>query len=63
MNKSTQPTKPYLVHTSLIESHYGSMRQPVKHSPQGLFGVKLLGLEKLLQELFVEHGGDDVIHN
>lgn len=53
----------YLVHASLIESHYGGVGQPVKHSPQSLFGVKFLQLEKLLQELLVEHGGDDVIHN
>lgn len=53
----------HLVHASLIESHYGGMGQPVKHSPQCLFGVKLLWLEKLFKELFVEHGGDNVIHN
>lgn len=53
----------HLVHASLIESHYGGMGQPVKHSPQCLFGVKFLWLEKLLQERFVEHGSDDVIHD
>lgn len=53
----------YLVHAGLIESHYRGMGQSVKHSPQGLFGVKLLRLEKLFKELFVEHCGDDVIHN
>lgn len=53
----------HLVHAGLVESHYGCMGQPVKHSAQSLLGVKFLRLEKLLQELFVEHGGDDVIHN
>lgn len=53
----------YFVHAGLIESHYGGVGQPVKHGPQGLFGVKLLWLEKLLKELFVEHSGDDVIHD
>lgn len=53
----------YLVHASLIESHYGGMGHSVKHSPQGLLGVQLLWLEKLIHEPFVEHGGDDVIHN
>lgn len=53
----------YLVHACLIESHYRGMGQPVEHRPQGLFGVKLLWLEKLFEELFVEHSGDDVIHN
>ena len=53
----------HLVHASLIESHYGGVGQPIKHSPECLFGVKLLWFEKLLQELFVEHGSDDVIHD
>lgn len=53
----------HLVHTGLIESHYGGVGQSVKHGPQGLFGVELLRLEKFFQELFVEHGGNDVIHN
>lgn len=53
----------YLVHAGLIESHNWGMGEPVEHSAQGFFGVKLLRLEKLFQELFVEHGGDDVIHN
>lgn len=39
------------------------MGQPVKDGPQCLFGVKLLWLKKLFKELFVEHGGDYVIHN
>lgn len=57
------PFRQYLVHAGLIQPHYGSVGQPVEHSPQGLFGVKLLWFEKFFQELFVEHGGDDVIHN
>lgn len=58
----TASASSYLVHARLIESHYGGMGQPVKHSPQSLLGVKLLRLKQLLQELFVEHGGYDVIH-
>lgn len=57
------PMNTYLVHAGLIESHNWGMGEPVEHSAQGFFGVKLLRLEKLFQELFVEHGGDDVIHN
>lgn len=53
----------HLVHTSLIESHYRGMSKPVKDGPQCLFGVKFLWLKKLFKELFVEHGGDYVIHN
>lgn len=53
----------YLVHTSLVESHDGGMSQSVKHCPQGLLGVQLLWFEQLLQELLIEHGGNDIIHN
>lgn len=53
----------YLIHTSLVESHYGGMSEPVEHSAQCFLRVKLLWLEKLFQELFVKHGGDNVIHN
>lgn len=53
----------HLVHAGLIEPHDGGMGQPVKHRPQRLLRIKLLWLEKLFKELFVEHGGNDVIHN
>lgn len=53
----------HLIHASLVESHDGGMGEPVEHSAQCLLGVKVLWLEKLFQELFVEHGGDNVIHN
>lgn len=53
----------YLVHAGLVEPHDRGVGQPVKHSPQGLLGVKLLRLEQLLEELLIEHGRDDVIHD
>lgn len=53
----------HLIHASLVESHDGGMGEPVKHSAQRLLRVKLLWLEKLFQELFVEHCGDNIIHN
>lgn len=53
----------HLIHASLVKSHDGGVGQPVEHSTQCLLGVKLLWLEKLFQELFVEHGGDNVIHD
>lgn len=62
-NEQSLYTMAHLVHASLIESHYRGMGQPVKYSPQCLFGVKLLRLEKFFKEFFVEHGSDDVIHN
>ena len=39
------------------------MGQTLERIPQGLFEIRLLGLEKLFLKLFVEHGGDDVIYN
>ena len=39
------------------------MGQSVEHSSQGLLGVQLLWFEQLLQELLIEHGSDDVIHD
>lgn len=56
-------TVAHLIHACLVESHDGGMGEPVEHSAQCLLRVKLLRLEKLFQELFVEHGGDNVIHN
>lgn len=56
-------TVAHLIHASLIESHDGGMGKPVENCAQCLFRVKLLWLEKFLEELFVEHGGDNVIHN
>lgn len=53
----------HLIHASLVESHDGGMGESVEHGAQCLLRVKLLRLEKLFQELFVEHGGDNVIHN
>ncbi len=53
----------YLVHTSLVESHDGGVSESVEHCPQGLLGVQLLRFEQLLQELLIEHGGNDIIHN
>lgn len=53
----------HLIHAGLIESHDGGVGEPVEHGAQGLLGIKLLRLEKLFQELFVEHGGDNVIHD
>lgn len=53
----------HLVHTGLVESHDGGVGQPVEHSPQRLLRIKLLWFEKLFEELFVEHGGNDVIHD
>lgn len=62
MNQVTR-FHPYLVHAGLVESHDGGVGQSVKHRPEGLLGVQLLWFEQLLQKLFIEHGGDDVIHN
>lgn len=53
----------HLIHARLVESHDGGMGEPVENCSQRLLRVKLLRLEKLFQELFVEHGGDNVIHN
>lgn len=53
----------HLIHASLVESHDGGMGEPVEHGAQCLLRVELLRLEKLFQELFIEHCGDNVIHN
>lgn len=39
------------------------MSQPVVHGAQRFLGIQILGFEQLLHEFFVEHGGDDVVHN
>lgn len=39
------------------------MGQPVVHGAQSFLGIQILGFEQLLHEFFVEHGGDDVVHN
>lgn len=56
-------TVAHLIHASLVESHDRGVGEPVEHGAQCLLGVKLLRLEELFEELFVEHGGDNVIHN
>ena len=45
----------YLVHTSCIEAHDGSMGQAVKDCAHSLFGIQGLCLEQLLHEPLVKH--------
>ncbi len=53
----------HLVHAGAVQSHYGSVRQSVKHSPHRFLGVQFLWLEEFLHEAFVEHGSSDVMQN
>lgn len=53
----------YLVHAGLVQSHDGSVSQPVVHGAQSFLGVEVLWFEQLFHKLFIEHGCDDVIHH